>query len=195
VNTDIRIDKVGQFYDTAGFVDPFVDGVSETVAKAEQQCSSSQIAVVFTAHSIPTLLASSCRYEDQLRRTAQRIVAEANVSSRWDLAFQSRSGAPQVPWLEPDINDHISALAADGVKYVVVVPIGFVSDHQEIIYDLDFTAANTARSLGIEFARVSTPGTDSRFVTMLRGLIQQHVNGQNTIRCLGALCCPAPQRH
>lgn len=193
--TDVRVDKAGQFYDTPGFVDPFVDGLSAAMDKARQQCNSSEIAIVFTAHSIPSSLAQTCRYEDQLRRTAQRVVVQADVSERWDLAFQSRSGSPHVPWLEPDINDRITSLAGEGVKYVIVVPIGFVSDHQEIIYDLDFTAANTAQALGIAFARVATPGTDTRFVAMLRELVQRHVNGENTIRCLGASCCPAPQRH
>lgn len=191
----VRIDKIGQFYDEPGFVEPFVDGVVEHLAKARQQFSADEVAIAFTAHSIPGSLAATCRYEDQLRRTAQRIAEAAAVNCRWDLVFQSRSGAPHVAWLSPDINDHLTAISADGVSSVITVPIGFLSDHQEVIYDLDFTASNTASELGMEFSRVSTPGTDPRFVTTLRQMIQRHLTGENTLRCLGDACCPTPARH
>jgi ferrochelatase len=190
----IRIDKVGQFFDEPGFVDPFVDGLREAMSSLASDFAPGDVSVAFTAHSIPSVLASTCRYEDQLRRTAQRVAREAGIQSRWDLVFQSRSGAPHVPWLAPDVNEHIVQLKADGVRAVVTVPIGFLSDHQEVIYDLDFTAANTAAENDMTFMRVATPGTDSRFVQMLGSLIRRHVEGEDTNRCLGAACCPALRR-
>jgi ferrochelatase len=190
----IRIDKVGQFYDEPGFFLPFVAGLIDQYERALASHPSERIAVAFTAHSIPSALAGSCRYEDQLRRTAQTIAELAGIECRWDLVFQSRSGAPHVPWLEPDINDHIASLQGNGVRSVITVPIGFLSDHQEVIYDLDHTAANTAANLDVDFARVATPGTDAGFVAMLRERIQRHVAGEDTLRCLGDACCPAPAR-
>src|SRR4029453_10047870 len=99
--------------------------------------------------------------------------AGAPANLRWDLLRQSRSGPPQVPWLEPDINDHLTALAEKGVTDVVVSPIGFVSDHLEVRWDLDKEAADTARTPGRGCARAGTPGTDPRFVAMIRELVQE----------------------
>jgi ferrochelatase len=118
-------------------------------------------------------------------------VESAGIRCAWDLVFQSRSGAPHVPWLGPDVNEYITTSSTAGVRAVVVVPIGFLSDHQEVIYDLDHTAANTAAECNVEFLRVATPGTDARFVAMLRSLVQRHLAGENTSRCLGSACCPA----
>ncbi|HZM76042.1 MAG TPA: ferrochelatase, partial [Candidatus Limnocylindrales bacterium] len=123
----------------------------------------------------------------------------------WDLVWQSRSGPPSVPWLEPDVNEHLRLVAKDGVTQVVVVPIGFVSDHLEVIWDLDEEAAATARQLGLGFARAHTPGTDARFVTMVRDLVVERMRPSSggTRRALGRLdhwdvcaahCCPAPVR-
>jgi ferrochelatase len=190
----VRIDKIGQFFDEAGFVDPFTDGVRDALDKLAPEFEPDEIAIAFTAHSIPSSLASTCRYEDQLRRTAQRIVRETSTQSRWDLVFQSRSGAPHIPWLAPDVNEHFVQLKNEGIRAVVCVPIGFLSDHQEVIFDLDFTAANTAAEHDMEFVRVATPGTDPRFVAMLAALIRRHLDGENTLRCLGESCCPAPSR-
>lgn len=190
----LKIDKMGQFFDQPGFVDPFAGGLRSSFGEARSAFAAPEVAVVFTAHSLPNTLAASCRYEDQLRRTAQRVAEEAGIDSRWDLVFQSRSGALHTPWLEPDINDHLRALHEAGVKSVVVVPVGFLSDHQEVIFDLDFTAAATASGLGMQFARVATPGTDPRFVVMLREQIQVHLAGGTTSKCLGMSCCPAPQK-
>lgn len=190
---DLRVDKIGQYYDKSGFVAPFVDGLRESYADATTRYSDSEIAVLFTAHSIPTTMAISCRYEDQLRRTAQRVIAESDLDVSWDLVFQSRSGSPHVPWLEPDINDRLAERAAGGVRCAIVVPVGFLSDHQEVIYDLDYTAFNTAHSLDIEFVRVGTPGTDPRFIASLRELIETHISGGSTVRCLGESCCLPPR--
>ena len=114
----------------------------------------------------------------QLRETA-RLVAEAvrGPGADCDLVWQSRSGPPQVPWLEPDVNDHLAALAASGTTAVVVSPIGFVSDHLEVLWDLDDEAAATAAKLGLGFARAGTAGTDPRFVPMVRELVEERTVG------------------
>jgi ferrochelatase len=162
---------------------------------------------VFTAHSIPVSMAQTAgpdggRYTAQLRETATLVHALAAADLPWDLVWQSRSGPPQVPWLEPDVNDHLTALADQGVTDVVVSPIGFVSDHLEVIWDLDNEALATARKLGLGYARAATPGTDPRFVTMIRELVRERTAGVPRQR-LGTLpiwdqcpagCCPAPQR-
>ena len=109
----------------------------------------SDVHLAFTAHSIPQAMARACRYEAQLGESA-RLVAEAVGVTDTALVYQSRSGPPQVPWLEPDILDHLRAVAARGVTDVVIAPIGFVSDHLEVLFDLDVEAAETAAELGLE---------------------------------------------
>jgi ferrochelatase len=120
------------------------------------------------------------------------------------LVWQSRSGPPTVPWLEPDINDHLRQLAADGVTDVVVSPIGFISDHLEVRWDLDTEAAATAAELGLRFTRAATVGADPRFVAMVRELVEERLDPACPRRALGALgashdrcptgCCAAPAR-
>jgi ferrochelatase len=117
------------------------------------------------------------RYTAQLTETATLVHELAAPDLPWDLVWQSRSGPPQVPWLEPDINDHLRELAAKDVTDVVVSPIGFVSDHLEVIWDLDNEAAETAGELGLGYGRASTPGTDPRFVTMIRELVLERTAG------------------
>jgi ferrochelatase len=126
--------------------------------------------LLFAAHSIPIAMAETSAYESQLRE-ACRLVAETVGHSEWQLAFQSRSGPPSQPWLEPDISDYLRDLAEAGVREVVVSPIGFVSDHMEVVYDLDVEAAELARDLGLRMRRAGTPGTHPAFVSMIRELI------------------------
>ncbi len=168
--------------------------------------------LAFTAHSIPMANADSSDYVVQLRE-ASRLVAEAVFERTaeelpWELVFQSRSGAPGQPWLEPDICDHLSSLHADGAGAVLMVPIGFISDHMEVVYDLDTQARDKALELGLPLGRSATVGTDPRFVRMIRLLVQERMallNGDSPERlCLGDRganhdvcpmdCCPAPQR-
>jgi protoporphyrin/coproporphyrin ferrochelatase len=135
---------------------------------------------VFTAHSIPRQMAAHAgpdggRYQAQLAETAALVTAAAAPDLGYDLVWQSRSGPPQVPWLEPDINDHLAALAERGTEAVVVSPIGFVSDHLEVVWDLDTEAAGTAKRLGLGFVRAATPGVDPRFVAMGRELVQERI--------------------
>ncbi len=198
------IDKIRQFWNHPGFIEPFRDGVAAALATfdAPSRSAGGDTWLVFCAHSLPLSMAATSDYEEQLR-DAMALVADAVAPDlRRDLVWQSRSGPPQVPWLEPDINDHLRAAAAQGARRVVVVPIGFVSDHQEVRFDLDTQAAATAAEVGIEIARVATPGTDPRFVTMVRQLIEERLDPSVVPVTLGRLgvrpqpcdagCCPAP---
>jgi ferrochelatase len=200
------ITKLRQFHDHPGFVQPHADAVRDALGKLDP-ARRATTRLVFTAHSIPNSMAATAgptggRYEAQLQETAGLVHAAAAPELPWDLVWQSRSGPPQVPWLEPDINDHLEALAEKGVTDVVVSPIGFVSDHLEVIWDLDNEARDTAARLELGYARAATPGTDPRFVTMIRELVQERTGGEERER-LGTLpvwdvcpadCCPAPQR-
>jgi len=130
--------------------------------------------LVFTAHSIPTGMSERSGYASSLERTA-RALAERVKSSAWSLAFTSRSGRPSDPWLEPDISDALSTLKREGVLDVVVSPIGFVSDHVEVLYDLDIAARRTADDLGIGFFRARTVGDHPSFTRMLAALVREAV--------------------
>jgi ferrochelatase len=201
------IDKLRQYWDHPGFVEPHIDAVR--AARATLKASDpATTRLVFTAHSIPTSMAATAgpeggRYEAQLRETARLVAAAAAPDLPYDLVWQSRSGPPHVPWLEPDINDHLVALAEAGVTSVVVSPIGFVSDHLEVVWDLDTEAAGTAKRLGLDYARAATPGTDPRFVAMVRELVLERLDPASPRRRLGILarwdtcpagCCPPPPR-
>jgi ferrochelatase len=201
-----EITKLRQFHDHPGFVGPHVDAVTAALGTLDPARRAST-RLVFTAHSIPTSMAVNAgpdgnRYTSQLHETAELVHAAAAPDVPWDLVWQSRSGPPQVPWLEPDVNDHLTVLAEKGVTDVVVSPIGFVSDHLEVIWDLDNEAAETARDLGLGYARAGTPGTDPRFVAMIRELVLERTAAAPVHR-LGTLpiwqtcaigCCPAPRR-
>jgi ferrochelatase len=192
----VRIDKVRPYFDLPGFRAPFVEGtVAALRAAAAAGIPAADLDIVFTTHSIPTTMADSSgsaslgdhgdggAYVAQHLAVAAAVVDEVAAAAglpngtgpAWQLAYQSRSGPPSVPWLEPDVNDVITALAAAGRRGVVVVPIGFVSDHVEVIWDLDREAAQTAKEVGLFFARVGTPGTDPRFVTDLAALIRDRL--------------------
>ena len=143
--------------------------------------------LVFTAHSIPTSMADHCRYEAQLLESS-RLVAEAlGISAeRWRLTYQSRSGSPSQPWLGPDVVEHLHELEAAGAMDVVVVPIGFVSDHIEVLYDLDVEARQAADALGLRMIRAGTLGTHPRFVRMIRELVVERMSGAQERPALGS---------
>ncbi|WP_051264898.1 ferrochelatase [Nakamurella lactea] len=191
----VSIDKVRPYFDQPGFLDPFADGVAQALREAlAGGLTADEVQIIFTTHSIPTAMADTSgsatlgehgnggAYVAQ-HLAAARYVAE-QVADRvphlggelnWQLAYQSRSGSPSTPWLEPDVNDVLAEQAAAGARGVIVVPIGFVSDHVEVIWDLDREAADTAGDLGLRFWRVPTPGTDPRFVSALADLIAGRV--------------------
>jgi protoporphyrin/coproporphyrin ferrochelatase len=217
-----EVDKLRHYHDHPGFIEPHAEAVRAALAGLSQQDRGST-RLVFTAHSVPTSMAAASgvasqlrlaggavaprnpvggRYEAQLREVAALVAARAGTAPPWDLVWQSRSGPSQVPWLEPDISDHLKALHAAGTGSVVVSPIGFISDHMEVIWDLDTEAAQTARRLGLGFARAATPGTDPRFVAMIRELVLERMDPAAPRRALGTLpswdtcavgCC-APSR-
>jgi protoporphyrin/coproporphyrin ferrochelatase len=159
------------FFNHPGWIETNVDHVRQALAQIPD---GHDVHLAFTAHSIPVAMAQACRYEDQLRESA-RLVAEAVGLVDWELVYQSRSGPPQVPWLEPDILDHLGVIAARGVTDVIVSPIGFVSDHLEVLYDLDVEARDTAAELGLNLVRASSASTHPAFVSMIRELIEERL--------------------
>jgi protoporphyrin/coproporphyrin ferrochelatase len=197
------IDKIRVFYNHPGFVEPMVDHVRSTMASLSAN-ERATVELAMCAHSIPMSMADTSDYVVQLQETA-RLVAEAGAPGvPWSLVFQSRSGAPGQPWLEPDINDHLRDRHGAGASCVVMVPIGFISDHMEVVYDLDTQATDTAHQLGLPVRRCPTVGTDPRFVTMIRELIEERRQDSPVRRVLGLRpanhdvcpidCCPMPAR-
>ena len=158
-----ELHKLRLYYNHPGFIDAIVERIGEVHESGAR--------LVFTAHSIPVSMAQWCEYESQLCEMAA-LVAD-RVGAEWDLAYQSRSGPPQVPWLEPDINAHLRALAAEGCTAVTLMPLGFISDHMEVKFDLDHQAADTATEVGIDLRRAPTVGTHPAFVTCLRQLVEE----------------------
>jgi protoporphyrin/coproporphyrin ferrochelatase len=170
---DIAFDKIRVFYNHPGFIAAMADRLRAALAQFPA-ADRARVETLFTAHSIPLAMARGSAYLAQLRE-ASRLVAEEAGIARWRLAFQSRSGPPSVPWLEPNILDELDAVAAAGIKDVVVVPIGFMSDHLEVLFDLDEEAAERAASLGMRMARAGTAGTHPAFVGMIRALIEERM--------------------
>jgi ferrochelatase len=172
-----------RFYHTApGFIEPLVRNIG-----AAMSTFSSPPHIAFTAHSIPVSMASASPYVEQLKETCSLIAAELGHSD-WQLVYQSRSGPPGQPWLEPDIGDHIRSLRAQGRCELVIAPVGFISDHMEVIYDLDTEAAALCEQLGMRMERAKTVGAAPEFVRLIRDLLLQP--------CMACApdCCPRPQR-
>lgn len=196
------VDKLRVFFNHPGFIE--ANAASLVAALGEVPSDRrSRARVIFTAHSIPLAMARSSAYEVQLRE-ASRLVAEAAGVETWDLVYQSRSGSPQIPWLGPDVCDHLETLAGGSVRDVVILPIGFLSDHMEVLYDLDTEAQEKAAHLGLALVRARTVATAPGFVAMLRELILERTVDRPERRALGLLgpshdvcpldCCPEPQR-
>jgi ferrochelatase len=205
------LDKIRLYFNHPGFLEPVVDAV---VGATE---SRPDTRLVFVTHSVPdTMNAGSgpmggaylAQHLDAASYVAGRVAEVTGRDHAHDLVFCSRSGPPQVPWLEPDVNEHLERLAEDGVRSVVMVPIGFVSDHMEVVYDLDTEAMATADRLGLDAVRVATPGTDERFVSMVRDLLIERAaveRGESVERAAvggwpacwdrcAADCCPNPRQ-
>ena len=195
------ISKLRHYWAEDGFLGPMARGVAAVDPAPDAR-------LVFTAHSVPQSMADSSgppevsgAYVSALRTAAAGVVERLGGRHEWDLVFQSRSGPPQVPWLEPDVGDHLVALHAQGVREAVLVPIGFTSDHVEVLYDLDVQAQQRVSTLS-EFVlkRSATVGTDLQFVAMLRDLVVERLSGDEQAthgapatydRCPVG-CCPAP---
>lgn len=170
-----KVAKLRVFFNHPRFVACMVDRVNEALEKIPQPERASAH-LVFTAHSIPQAMAANCKYEVQLRE-ACRLVAEGVGHRDYRVAFQSRSGPPTQPWLEPDIGDVVREIGAgEGSKRLVCCPIGFISDHMEVLYDLDDEAAQIAKDVGVHFVRAGTAGTHPEFVRMVADLIIERMN-------------------
>lgn len=177
-----RVDKLRAFYNHPGFVEACADRLRDALA-GFPEAERGDVPVAFTAHSIPLAMAAGCAYEAQLRE-ACGLVAERTGSRSWTLAYQSRSGPPAQPWLEPDIGDHLQALAQSGARAVAVMPIGFLSDHMEVVYDLDTEAQARAAALGLKMVRAGAAGAHPAVVAMIRELVQERLDAA-PVRSLG----------
>ena len=182
-----QVAKIRQYFNHPGFISSF----AAAAAQAAESLPGDDFDLIFTAHSIPVSMAEASgpaggAYQAQLAEAARLVAAEIGYQRPWHLAYSSRSGPPSQPWLEPDINDLLAERAAAGSRAVLIVPIGFVSDHMEVKFDLDVEAAQTADRLGLKLARAATPGTDHRFVSMITDLVCERLDGTAPLT-LGAL--------
>src|SRR6266550_1120127 len=169
-----RLDKIRAFYNHPGFIEANSENVRAAINTIPVDRRSAAH-LVLTAHSIPRLMADNCAYEAQLQDAA-KLVAETVGHDRWRLVYQSRSGPPTQPWLEPDIGDYLKELKEAGANDVVIAPIGFVSDQMEIVYDLDTEARRLCDRLGLNMIRAATVGTHPAFVKMIRELILERID-------------------
>ena len=197
-----QVEKLRAFFNHPGFLgateDRLTDALAQLPANARQN-----VQVVYVAHSIPLLMAGTCDYVQQLEEV--RHLASEAISIMHDaLVYQSRSGAPGQPWLEPDILDYLREVKGQNLaSAVVIAPISFISDHMEVLYDLDIEAKQLCDSLGLPMARAKTVGVHPKFIAMIRELVLERTEGAER-RALGSLgpredvcaehCCPAPQR-
>ena len=196
-----EVDKLRAFFNHPGFIDATVERVQDALASLP---SRERAQIVYTAHSIPMSMANSSDYVRQLEEV-RRLVSERVGISNHVLVYQSRSGAPGQPWLEPDVLDHLREVKERNLaNAVVLAPVGFISDHMEVLYDLDVEAAELCHSISLPMARAKTVGVHPTFISMIGELIRERTNPQSERRALGVLgprqdvcdadCCPAPQR-
>ena len=214
---EVTIDKVRVYFNHPGFLEPVVDGVARALASlAAEGHDADRVRVLFSTHSVPTAMAAASGPEETrvegsggwyveqhmaaCRWVMEQLHDDAPELPDWQLVYQSRSGAPHIPWLEPDVNDVIEGLAEEGAAdAVVVVPIGFVTDHVEVVWDLDTEAKETAQEKGLAFRRVATSGEDPRFIAALADLVQERLDPRFPRRVVtdfggtpdvcGANCC------
>jgi ferrochelatase len=207
-----RLDKLRGYFNHPGFVEPMVDATLAAMAELPDQVRE-DAHLAFVTHSIPTAMndgsggnggAYVAQHRSVMGEIVDRVRQETGHRHAHELVYCSRSGSPQIPWLEPDINDHLKSLSAPAV---VAVPIGFISDHMEVVYDLDIEAAATAAELDLPFVRAATAGIDPRFVVMVRDLLLERAAVERgepaeraTVGSLGSRpdlcplgCCPNPR--
>jgi len=189
-----QVDKLRVFYNHPGFIAPNVENLEAALVEVPEE-RREQAHVAFTAHSIPLSMATNCDYQAQLLETC-RLVAEGAGHRLWQLVFQSRSGSPMQPWLEPDICDHLRELKRGGAADVVIAPVGFISDHMEVLYDLDTEARQVAQEIGLNLIRAATVGTHPTFIKMIRELVVERLTNAPVRPALGTRgakedICPA----
>jgi ferrochelatase len=181
-----QVDKLRVFFNHPGFIEPTIERVRDSLQQIPATRRHDAL-LLFTAHSIPQAMAAGCQYELQLRE-ACRLVGEGVGRDNWQLVYQSRSGPPRQPWLEPDVLDFIRQWHSEqSPTDVVIAPIGFISDHLEVIYDLDTEAKHLCDALGIHMVRAATVGTHPRFIRMIRELIEERLTDAPDRIALGAL--------
>lgn len=178
-----QVDKLRVFYNHPGFLEPNIARVRPARAHIPPE-RQADARLIFTAHSIPLSMAMNCDYVAQLQE-ACRLVAAGVGHERWQLVYQSRSGPPTQAWLEPDVGDHLRALKAAGAQDAIISPIGFISDHMEVLYDLDTEARQLAAELGLNLIRAATVGTHPLFIKMIRELILERLHPRTERRALG----------
>ena len=178
-----KIDKIRVYYNHPAFIYANCDAIRRAISQIpDKRHSTTQL--VFTAHSLPVSMASSCPYEKQLQDAGELIASELEWRD-WQLVYQSRSGSPSQPWLEPDVCDHLKHLIRKGISDVVIAPIGFVSDHMEILFDLDTEARKLCAELGIHMELAKTVGTHPQFVSMIRKLVEERMTEDRQPKALG----------
>lgn len=199
-----HVDKIRTFFNHPDFIAANVDHVRQAIESISEE-KRDDLHIAFTAHSIPNSMADHCDYVKQLSETCRLVAADLGIpDDRWKLVYQSRSGRPQDPWLEPDILDHINELDSQAVAALVISPIGFLSDHMEVLFDLDEEAALKCEEIGMEMVRAATPGTHPKFVRCVSKLILERLRPGVEKEAIGQFppnwdvcpvgCCPAPQR-
>ncbi len=197
-----EVHKLRTFFNHPGFIEPMAQRVAdalETIPRERRGAAR----LLFTAHSIPVAMSETSPYQRQLLEAA-RLVGQIIDRPEWRLVYQSRSGPPRQPWLEPDILDALRQLQQQGVRDVVVAPIGFLSDHMEVLFDLDLEAQQVCGEIGLNMVRAKTVGSHPRFISMIRELLVERLS-ENPVRLalgdMGAAddtcpadCCPLPSR-
>jgi ferrochelatase len=195
-----EVDKIRPFFNHPAFIEATVERVRDAL-RAVPADARENVQIVYLAHSIPVSMANTCDYVKQLEEV-RRLVSEALGHKNDALVYQSRSGAPGQPWLEPDIRDHLRQMRAENLaSAVVLAPIGFISDHMEVLYDLDVEARQLCDALALPMTRAKTVGVHPKFVAMIRELISERINPELERRAVGVLgpradvcaedCCPS----
>lgn len=177
------VEKLRVFYKHPLFIEANVEHLREALDQLGESAH-----LVCTAHSIPESMAANCDYASQLAHTGALIAREVQVK-KWHMVYQSRSGSPMQPWLGPDVCEHLRTLRGEGVTEVVIAPIGFVSDHMEVVYDLDVEARRVADEIGMKLVRAKTAGTHPAFVRMIRELVIERINNEVPPNICAPDCC------
>lgn len=180
-----RVEKLRVFYDHPLFIEANVEHIRAALGQME---NATLATLIFTAHSIPESMAVNCDYASQLAEAGGLMAGALGIKS-WQLVYQSRSGSPLQPWLGPDVTDHLRTLHSEGVRSVVIAPIGFVSDHMEVVYDLDVQARAVANELGMTMVRAATAGTHPAFVKMIRELMLERIEKKMPENICAPDCC------
>lgn len=199
-----EVDKIRVFFNHPGFIASNADRVATALENFPAEKKQTAF-VVYTAHSLPMSMAEQCTYESQLQETCRLVSESVGVpSDHYRLVYQSRSGRPQDPWLEPDVCDFLEDLKVREVTDVLVMPIGFLSDHMEVLFDLDDEARQKCEEVGLNMVRGETVGTHPLFIGMLRELIEERLDNSREKRVVGRFppnpdvcpvdCCPTPAR-